>query len=210
MQSTPLPPPLLPLLTRLNTQLTLLAQPRHIDNISRRLKLLLSDLDRLSATNYQHNNPNGLSSSQRRGTGTHGLGHSQHGLTSSLTGVHPGSPVTSSPVAPAPSPFPHTDQLAPVLNRLSPLLPHIPHILTRLRTLSTLHTNAAAFQSTLESLEEEQKRVRKALEELDGAVKGVEGSLKENENVVKSNVVEVEKRVNEVVKKVEIMSLENY
>jgi nuclear migration protein JNM1 len=49
-----MPTPLLPLLTRLNTQLTVLAQPRHLDNISRRLKLLLSDLDRLAAANQQH------------------------------------------------------------------------------------------------------------------------------------------------------------
>jgi len=49
-----MPMPLLPLLTRLNTQLTVLAQPRHLDNISRRLKLLLSDLDRLATANQQH------------------------------------------------------------------------------------------------------------------------------------------------------------
>lgn len=203
-ETTPLPPPLLPLLTRLNNQLTLLSQPRHIDNISRRLKLLLSDLDRLSAINNQHGNPNAMSASQRRGTGSH-LGHG-HSLTGSLSGIHPGSPVTSQAM-PIPSPHPHTDALAPILNRLSPLLPHIPHILTRLRTLSTLHTNAAAFQSTLESLEEEQKRVRRALEELENAVQGVEGSLKENEGVVKGNVVEVERRVDEVMRKVEAISV---
>ncbi|GJE96752.1 dynamitin-domain-containing protein [Phanerochaete sordida] len=202
-ETTPLPPPLLPLLTRLNTQLTLLSQPRHIDNISRRLKLLLSDLDRLSAAN-QHGAQGGMGGSQRRGTGSH-LGHG-HALTGSLSGIHPGSPVTSQG-PPVPSPHPHTDALAPILNRLSPLLPHIPHILTRLRTLSTLHTNAAAFQSTLEALEEEQKRVRRALEELEGAVQSVEGSLKENEGVVKGNVVEVERRVDDVVRKVEAMNV---
>jgi nuclear migration protein JNM1 len=41
---------LLPLITRLNAQLALLTQPRHLDSISRRLKLLLSDLERASAT----------------------------------------------------------------------------------------------------------------------------------------------------------------
>ncbi|KAN0134015.1 Dynamitin domain containing protein [Lactarius tabidus] len=53
-ESSAMPTPLLPLLTRLNTQLTVLAQPRHLDNISRRLKLLLSDLDRLAAANQQN------------------------------------------------------------------------------------------------------------------------------------------------------------
>ncbi|KAK0195275.1 Dynamitin-domain-containing protein [Armillaria mellea] len=50
---SPLPPPLVPLITRLNAQLTLLTQPRHIDSISRRLKLLLSDLDRTAAHSHR-------------------------------------------------------------------------------------------------------------------------------------------------------------
>lgn len=50
---TPLTPPLLPMLTRLNNQLTLLTQPRHIDSVSRRLKLLLSDLERVSTSQAQ-------------------------------------------------------------------------------------------------------------------------------------------------------------
>ncbi|KAJ3539268.1 hypothetical protein NMY22_g4817 [Coprinellus aureogranulatus] len=48
-KSSPLPPPLLPMVTKLNSQLALLTQPRHIDSISRRLKLLLSDLERAAA-----------------------------------------------------------------------------------------------------------------------------------------------------------------
>ncbi|OAX39102.1 hypothetical protein K503DRAFT_690284 [Rhizopogon vinicolor AM-OR11-026] len=52
-ESTPITPPLLPMITRLNSQLTLLTQPRHIDSISRRLKLLLSDLERVSTAQGQ-------------------------------------------------------------------------------------------------------------------------------------------------------------
>ncbi|KAG6891746.1 hypothetical protein C0992_006167 [Termitomyces sp. T32_za158] len=52
-ETTPLPPPLLPLITRLNSQLTFLAQPRHLDSISRRLKILQSDLERANAAQQQ-------------------------------------------------------------------------------------------------------------------------------------------------------------
>ncbi|KAF8894932.1 Dynamitin-domain-containing protein [Gymnopilus junonius] len=52
-EMSPIPTPLLPLVTRLSNQLTILTQPRHIDSISRRLKLLLSDLDRTSAAQSQ-------------------------------------------------------------------------------------------------------------------------------------------------------------
>ncbi|KAG7085584.1 hypothetical protein E1B28_003137 [Marasmius oreades] len=47
-ETSPLPPPLLPQISRLSAQLGVLTQPRHIDSISRRLKLLLSELERTS------------------------------------------------------------------------------------------------------------------------------------------------------------------
>ncbi|KAF7790266.1 hypothetical protein EIP86_001220 [Pleurotus ostreatoroseus] len=186
-ETSPLPPPLLPLLTRLSTQLAVLTQPRHIDNISRRLKLLLSDLDRLSAASGS--SASASQQQQRKPSG--------HPPSSS----HPqgqGAPQNASI-----SPTPHTDALAPVLTRLTPLLPHIPQLLTRLRTLSALHANAALFQSTLESLEAEQRRVRAGLTELEDAINAVEGSVKENEGVVKGNVKALEERVSGVMKRVE-------
>ncbi|KAL0578656.1 hypothetical protein V5O48_003356 [Marasmius crinis-equi] len=45
-ETSPLPPPLLPQISRLSAQLGVLTQPRHIDSISRRLKLLLAELER--------------------------------------------------------------------------------------------------------------------------------------------------------------------
>lgn len=186
---SPLPPPLLPLLTRLNTQLTLLTQPRHIDSISRRLKLLLSDLDRVSAANNPHHNAKSRQSS-----------HHPPGPNS----PNPAGPVLASSSA-VPSPL--QEQLTPILTRLAPLLPHIPHILTRLRTLSTLHTSAASFQSTLEGLEEEQKQGRAALQELLRAVEGVEKSLQENEAVVKKNVADLEERMEDVGRRVDELKL---
>ncbi|KAI0666565.1 hypothetical protein C8Q78DRAFT_983968 [Trametes maxima] len=191
----PLPPPLLPLLTRLNAQLTLLTQPRHIDSISRRIKLLNSELERTSGSSgsQAHN------ASQRRGA--HHPQASGAGSASSPSSAVP-------PAAPSASSAALQEQLAPVLTRLAPLLPHIPHILTRLRTLSTLHTSAAGFQKTLESLEEEQRRVRGALEELQRAVDGVEKSLADNENLVKGNVRELENRIEGIGRRMDDLKLE--
>jgi nuclear migration protein JNM1 len=172
---SPLPPPLLPLITRLNTQLTLLTQPRHIDSISRRLKLLLTDLDRASASQQ------------------HASHHRRQNSQSSTAGASPANSVVQ-------------EQLLPLLTRLGPSLPQIPHILTRLRTLSALHTSAAEFQGTLESLEEEQRKMREALEELNGAVKTVEGSLDENQGLVKGNVSGLEERVEGLLRRLEELS----
>ncbi|KAL1687527.1 Dynamitin-domain-containing protein [Schizophyllum commune] len=170
-ETTPLPAPLLPMLSRLHSQLTLLTQPRHIDSISRRLKVLLTDLDRVSQA--QH-------------------GHRRH-------------PSQSKDQSQAAVPSPLSEQLMPLLNRLSPALPHIPHILTRLRTLSQLHTSAAEFQSTLEGLEEEQRKMRETLNDLESAVASVENSLKENRDLVKGNVEGLDSRVDDVVKRLEAL-----
>jgi len=172
-ETSPMPTPLLPLVMRLSNQLTILTQPRHIDSISRRLKLLLSDLDRTSAAQSQ--------SHKRHPSQTNGTSQ-----TPSLQ-----------------------EQLFPILLRLGPLLPHIPHILTRLRTLSNLHSSATAFQSTLEDLEEEQKKLLSGLLELEKAIETVEVSLKENREVVKNNVAGLEGRVNSLLSRLEDLRRES-
>ncbi|KAI0829930.1 hypothetical protein BC628DRAFT_1314754 [Trametes gibbosa] len=189
----PLPPPLLPLFTRLSAQLTLLTQPRHIDSISRRIKLLNSELERTSGSSggQAHN------ASQRRGASSH---NPAPGSVSSPSTSSPPAALTASSVA-------LQEQLTPVLTRLGPLLPHIPHILTRLRTLSALHTSAAGFHKTLEGLEEEQHRMRGALEELQRAVEGVEKSLTDNEALVRGNVRELEDRIEGVGRRMDDLKL---
>lgn len=154
---------------RLNNQLTLLTQPRHIDSVSRRLKLLLSDLERVSASQIQKRQQAGANG----GTGT-------------LTVFTPAQ-----------------DAVLPLLSRLAPSLSHIPHILTRLRTLSALHGSAAEFQSTMATLEEEQRRAREALEALNGAVEDVEASLEANRSTVAGNVSSLEDKVEKVLNRLE-------
>ncbi|KAJ7209529.1 Dynamitin-domain-containing protein [Mycena pura] len=170
-ESSPLPPPLLPLITRLNAQLNLLTQPRHVDSISRRLKLLLSDLDRASASQHAH----------RR--------HPSQSNAGSNSQVQ--------------------EQVLPLLSRLSPSLPHIPHILARLRTLSALHTSASQFENTLQGLEEDHRKVREALGELENAVKTIEESLEDNRGVVRGNVGGLESRVDTLLTRVDELSRSN-
>jgi len=132
-ETSPLPPPLLPMLTKLNTQLTILTQPRTIDSISRRLKLLLTDLDRIAAANP---------AIQGTGTASGGGGGGQ------------GKPVTSGAAAGGGSGGASAiqEQLTPILQRLAPHLPTLPHILARLRTLSSLHAAASDFQRGMEQV----------------------------------------------------------
>ncbi|CAE6473121.1 unnamed protein product [Rhizoctonia solani] len=150
-ESSPLPQPLLPHLTRISTLLTLLAQPRHIDSISRRLKLLLTDLERYNA-----------------------------------------SAAPSAPGAPLP---PALAELAPLLQRLAPHITTIPAVLARLRTLSALHASAAGFGDAVSGLEEDQRRLRAGLADLEEAVKGLEDSITDNSGTITRNVEGLEARI---------------
>ena len=186
-QLSPLPPPLLPLLTRLNTQMTILTQPRHIDAISRRLKLLLSDLERAHQQQQQQPQHHSQSSGSQRKPS---IGQSTTISVPAATGGHS---ATSQVLA---------EQLAPLVTRLAPSLPHIPHLLNRLRTLSALHASAAELDGALDALEKEQKTTRSTLTELSTAIESVEKSLEDNQGVVKGNVESLEGRVEELMRRI--------
>ncbi|KAF5389433.1 hypothetical protein D9757_004311 [Collybiopsis confluens] len=168
-ETSTLPLPLVTQISRIHYQLHALTTPRHIDNISRRLKLLMSDLDRASNAQQAH----------RR--------QSQSDAKSSDS---------SSNVK-------LSNDIVPVLHRLSPALPQIPHILNRLRTLSTLHASAGEFQKNLEGLEDEQARMKESLDELDQAVAAVEKSLEENRKIVNGNAEGLEKRVKDLFRRLD-------
>ncbi|KAI0700913.1 hypothetical protein BC835DRAFT_320927 [Cytidiella melzeri] len=192
-ETSPLLPPLVVTVTRLHSMLSLLSQPRHLDNVSRRLKLIQPDLERISNASTAGHAPHfsSASNSQRRQSS----GVPLHSSVSSANGT----PTTPTQALSRP----HLEQLTPILARLAPILPNIPHILTRLRSLSVLHTNAAAFQTTLERLEQQQAKERADLADLEKALEGIEKSISDNNGVVRKNVENLEARVDGVVQRLE-------
>ncbi|KIM21896.1 hypothetical protein M408DRAFT_333206 [Serendipita vermifera MAFF 305830] len=176
-ESAPLPPPLLPMITRLNTQLTILTQPRTIDSISRRLKLLLTDLDRIAVANPAAQAGTGAAAAQAGGQAKAANGA---GATTTVQ-----------------------EQLTPILQRLAPHLPTLPHILARLRTLSSLHAAASDFQRGMEQLESQQARNRSSLNDLEAAVKALEKNMQENGEVEKSNVTRLEANIQGLMERLE-------
>ncbi|KZO93415.1 hypothetical protein CALVIDRAFT_566644 [Calocera viscosa TUFC12733] len=181
--SEPHPPPLVPTITRLSSQISLLTQPRHMDGLSRRLKTLLSDLERYD----QHVHP-----------------------SQQAPAANPGWPTGRSrqPTGPAQEEKPaqqNTQQLMQFLGRLDPLLPTLPPLLLRLRSLSALHASAATFGSRLKEAEEREKAMEAGLEELEAAVDGLEKGMGENRDRVERNVSVLEERVQGLVGRLEAL-----
>jgi nuclear migration protein JNM1 len=157
--------------------LGVLTQPRHLDAISRRVKLLVVDLERATST-------------ARKG----GVG------VGAAAGVGAGT------AAVAAERTPNQDQelqsLFALLPRLDPLLPIIPPLLARLRSLSALHAEALAIAADLRELQSADRAVSEEEGELRAIVAGVQkgitealGSVAGNWEAVQTRVAALEKRV---------------
>lgn len=156
---------------RLDYLLALLSQPRQLDAVSRRVKLLLVDLDRAAAA------------SRRAGSSLPLL----HG---SAPPPPPGQPLTL-----APQEHQALTALFPLLGRLDPMLPVLPGVLNRLRSLASLHSEAARVAEGLRRLQAEDKRGTEELKDLQEVVRGVQGGLGEAVTGIQNNWAVVDERM---------------
>ncbi|KDE09180.1 hypothetical protein MVLG_00502 [Microbotryum lychnidis-dioicae p1A1 Lamole] len=209
-EAHPIPPPLLTTVGRLDHLLTLLTQPRHLDSISRRVKVLVSELERLHESRRKLGDTRPLNIALSGGmTVSNGAASSaDKGPTTTNTASVLGGSVSHPPQATSSTQLPpdalqKIDALFALLPRLDPLLPLAPRVLNRLRSLSTLHTSAHEFGSILAQLREEVGRLTEAETGLKEVVEGFGMSLQENEGRMKGNLEGLEKRVKEVVRRLE-------
>ncbi|WAR56522.1 hypothetical protein PtB15_7B371 [Puccinia triticina] len=134
-----LPPPLLVTIAKLEHQLSLLTQPRHLDSISRRVKVIVTAASSPTPGPSPLPSPAGSPSSPATK------------LLCPLPRPHQ-RPRRHRPCAPLlPLDALHKlDRLYSLLPRLEPLLPLVPHLLSRLRSLTHLHASADSFHARLD------------------------------------------------------------
>ncbi|EGG06145.1 uncharacterized protein MELLADRAFT_77857 [Melampsora larici-populina 98AG31] len=207
-----LPPPLLVTINKLEHQLSLLTQPRHLDSVSRRVKVIVTDLERVHEARRKLSDHRPLSLALASGitvvtqAASSTNAHPQH-LTTTLPGVpgilSTGSSSGQTAINLPPDSLHKLERLYNLLPRLDPLLPLVPHLLIRLRSLSELHLNAQEFSKNLNELEGSSTKVEKRLKELDEILNRVELSIQENESLVKNNLTLVEDRIDGLVNKLD-------
>jgi nuclear migration protein JNM1 len=168
-----------PLITTLNKHdhlLSLLTQPRHLDAISRRVKLLLVDLDRAAAA--ARRNPSGSNS----------------------------QPSSDKTVTLSAADYTALQGLFALLPRLDPLLPIVPPLLDRLRSLSGLHAAASEVADGLVRLRESEKKGGEEVKELTDIVEGVQKGLDEAGKTILTNWEGLERRLKELEQRVETLN----
>lgn len=176
-ESQPISRPVLSTLSRLEHQLSLLSQPRHLDAISRRVKVLVTEMDRVHDVRRKLGTP-----------ATSAGGDAANAADTSSTST---SPLT-------PTELTKLQHLFDVSTRLEPLLPIVPSVLTRLQTLSELHTSAAHFGSTLQELEEASQERQQQQHELDQLLTKMEANMESNRKTVEANLASLQSRIEDV------------
>ncbi|MBW0493616.1 hypothetical protein O181_033331 [Austropuccinia psidii MF-1] len=208
-----LPPPLLVTIGKLEHQLSLLTQPRHLDTISRRVKVIVTDLERVHEARRKLTDHRPLSIALASGITV--LTQNQHpssqaasnttpALNTSLNSL-PGviSSADSSQTNLPPDALHKLERLYNLLPRIDPLLPLVPHLLSRLRSLAQLHNDSNQFRERLNisthELTELNQRSKQLIELLNQAAKNFES----NEKTIKENLGVVESRIEKVLESID-------
>ena len=177
-------------------QLGLLTQPRHLDTVARRVKVLVSDLERIHDARRKLGDTRPLNVALSSGM-TVVAGGTGATVTTALP--LPTAPTTASQSAALPADaLQRIDALFAILPRVEPLLPLAPALAARLRSLSSLHASSSSFASTLDQATQDVDTLKSTERQLSTALDGVERSLAENERIVRENMSSLEARIEAV------------
>ncbi|KAI9243527.1 Dynamitin-domain-containing protein [Sporodiniella umbellata] len=169
-------------LTKLEQQIVLLAQPRQLEMVARRVKVLNSDLDRLNEL--------------KAGRKDMSLGFN---LSSALTGAAHNAVDTKDNSNDTETKI---NQLFSTLEKIDPLLNLTPALLTRLKALQGLHAEAATFGQSIKVISEEQTRMTDELKSLTETCAQLNNSLKMNEEAIDGNIKIIDTRMTDLIQRV--------
>ncbi|OAV89019.1 hypothetical protein PTTG_28843 [Puccinia triticina 1-1 BBBD Race 1] len=176
-------------------QLSLLTQPRHLDSISRRVKVIVTDLERVHEARRKLTDSRPLSIALASGITV--VTHNQQQPGSSALANVPGV------IAPAPDrapPLPpdalhKLDRLYSLLPRLDPLLPLVPHLLSRLRSLAHLHASADSFRTRLDDALNRLRASADRTTHLSQLLTSIQNNADANHALVAQNLALVDQRI---------------
>ncbi|ORZ12210.1 Dynamitin-domain-containing protein [Absidia repens] len=198
-------------LSKLEQQISLLAQPRQLDTVSRRIKVLNSELERLhelktggGGGGRKELGYGSLSGFSSNAGGLHspsntGIGSISRSSDNNRDGQNGGSSVISNDTEEKVS------HLFATMEKVDPLLNLTPALLTRLKALQGLHTEAATFGQSVKVISDEQTRMTEEIKSLDTTCELLTKSLKNNEDLVNKNVDVIDTRMTDLVRRMEAL-----
>ncbi|KDN47563.1 hypothetical protein K437DRAFT_255840 [Tilletiaria anomala UBC 951] len=186
--------PLIESVARLEHQLTLLTQPRQLDAISRRVKVLSTELERLHETKRKAPAGAGVgdgrgaaaaAASQSPADGGKGAAREGGGGAGAGLGVGKLDAETAQKLS----------TLFALQKRLEPLIPLGGSLLGRMRSLSALHASSSSFARRLDAAMQADAQLRRGQEELRALLDEAQESLQTNACAVQRNLDATETRI---------------
>lgn len=204
LQVHAMPSSLLSSVARLDHLLTLLTQPRHLDSVSRRVKVLVSDLERIHESRRKLGDTRplnvALSGTMTLSTGSDDPASGRPGADAVREGTDRSG---KGGAALPPDALQKIDALFSLLPRLDPLLPLAPRLVARLQSLASLHSTAAFFGESLADLRGRVDALGESEEGHKEVVDGLERSFEQNEARVQGNMEAMDKRVEDIVRRLD-------
>ncbi|KAI8372232.1 Dynamitin-domain-containing protein [Choanephora cucurbitarum] len=174
-------------LARMEQQVAVLAQPRQLEMVARRVKGLISDLDRL----------NELRSGRKETAAVMGFG-----LSNNLNGQNNANPNTdANKEGNSADVEAKVNKLFTTLEKVDPLLNLTPVLLTRLKALQGLHSEAASFGQSVKVISEEQTRMTDELKSLTSTCELLNKSLQDNDESISGNIKVIDDRMTELIQR---------
>ncbi|CAO3691610.1 unnamed protein product [Umbelopsis ramanniana] len=166
------------LVSKLEKQMTVLSQPRHLDMISRRVKLVNTELDKLNEL--------------KNGKGDAG-NNSNYGNNNQKNGEANAVPDATDD---------KINALFDIMKKAEPMLNITPAVLTRLKALQGLHTESATFSESIKMISEEQAKITDELENLGGVSNKLQKSFQENDANIQANMQIMDDRMTELLRRI--------
>ncbi|KAI8359181.1 Dynamitin-domain-containing protein [Blakeslea trispora] len=173
-------------LARMEQQVAVLAQPRQLEMVARRVKGLISDLDRL----------NELRSGRKETAAVMGFG-----MSNNLNGQNANGNTDSNKEGNSADVEAKVNKLFTTLEKVDPLLNLTPVLLTRLKALQSLHSEAASFGQSVKVISEEQTRMTDELKSLNSTCELLSKSLQENDESISGNIKVIDDRMTELIQR---------
>ncbi|GAB5587998.1 hypothetical protein Unana1_02898 [Umbelopsis nana] len=195
------------LISKLEKQITVLSQPRHLDMIRTRVKLVNSELDKLNELKQgkgDANNGGGYGSNQ---AGKGGEATAVSDTTEEKVGSeyeYIGIPTACRLIRDC-----KINTLFNLMNKVEPMMNLTPALLARLQALQGLHTESATFSRAIKMISEEQSKISEELENLGGVSSQLTKTFQENEDNIQANMKIMDERVTELLHRINNLTVKS-
>ncbi|KAG0030909.1 Dynactin subunit 2 [Podila clonocystis] len=165
---------------KLEQHINIVVQPRQLEKLSRRLKTVMADLERVQELQAKDATASGISADAENKV-------PQSCVLKDLCFLF-GFGINA---------------LFELIDKIDPLVSLAPVLVTRLKGLKGLHAEAAVFSDSIKMISSEQTKITEELKGLDTVSAKLQESLVENDSAIQKNIELIDSRITQLVERIQ-------